>query len=565
MLNVIVLGLTALSYITGFTSGTSYTKQYDDFVNMANAIGQNVTEANGELSISNTLYCDDLYTLSGENRYYELSWSNGYLIYDKKDDKIDEISFNKPSPYVDYRSNFKIYNENIFDFKYAFHNLDTDSFVNIVNGGTIDNKVSSYYKSNKSKDAGTYYRYIKPSVDAHFAKNSFYFENLYEMHGNNQKGTCAVVSTEILLGYYDTFVSDNIVEEKYDCITSQYVTDNKISSFTQSPGVDNMKEGISAFHDAIVQIGKSLVIDDPEDNGMTTFNQILMIKKYLELNKLSYSLNTSEGNPLDIWDGHAMSVIRNAIDAGRPVIANGNGHSSVAYAYDDEYVYVHTGWGYTAATPWTTYSSGFFNNYSAGSIDLIFEGKVSHCHSNNYFSTATNKYICPCGALHEETTLRPYDYGFEPQYFFYSKSHTINCGDLTIETDRLRTGYIEGTYINLSPRRSGAGVAYLEYSFNKSVERISFNISFWSGAESLSTSDSYAYFQVRDPFGNWVTYIDLLKDVSLSQNRYSQNHFEFNFSSQDVYCVRFISHSSAVGDRNKGRISIGMMKILHNA
>lgn len=565
MINVFILGLTALAGITGFTSGTTYPKQYNEFANMASAINQRVIEKNGELLISNTTYCNELYTISGENRYYELSWPNGYLIYDRKDDEIDEISFNKTSPYIDYQSDFKIYNEGIFDFKYVTYNIGKNAFVDILNNEVINNKVSVYYETNCSVDAGNYYQNIHPSSDAHFSKNSFYFENLNGMHAWNSLGTCSVISTEMLLGYYDTFVNDNIVSENYDCVTHQYITTNKLTDFTQSPRCDDHANGVSAFHDMLVSIGRDEVGDDPEVDGMTTINQIKMIKKYLEKNNLNYSISSSEGNLSDIWNQRAVSIIKNGIDSGRPVIANGTGHSTVAYAYDSKYVYVHTGWGWIGATPWSTYESGIFYNYSAGCIDLKFETELGHCHSNNYYSSATNNYICPCGAMHQEILLTPKDYGFESQYYFTKKSNTINFGNLIINTERLRTGYIEGEYVNLSPRRADAGDAYLEYSFSKSIERLSFSLSFWSSSERLFKSDSYVYFQIKDSFGNWTTYIDFLNDVNLSKDRSNQDKFDFIFGTQDVYGIRFISHSSAVGDRNKGRICIGDMNILHNA
>ena len=54
-------------------------------------------------------------------------------------------------------------------------------------------------------------------------------------------------------------------------------------------------------------------------------------------------------------------------------------------------------------------------------------------------------------------TIKQADYGFEQQYFFYSKTASHEIDGLSFTTKRLRCGYIEQEYINLSAQRQNAG------------------------------------------------------------------------------------------------------------
>ena len=153
-------------------------------------------------------------------------------------------------------------------------------------------------------------------------------------------------------------------------------------------------------------------------------------------------------------------------------------------------------------------------------------------------------------------------YGFESQYFYSVKEKKIETGKLTINTKRLRTGYIENQFINLSPRKVDAGLAYLEYNLvNKQIKKIKFNFSLWSGAEQLNDADSrleFHYYQKL--YGAWIIEKRLLDPTYLSYDRSHQKEYEIVFS-QPVSSFRFYSTSSAIGTRNKGRSCIGDMYI----
>lgn len=158
--------------------------------------------------------------------------------------------------------------------------------------------------------------------------------------------------------------------------------------------------------------------------------------------------------------------------------------------------------------------------------------------------------------------LQPDSFGFEPQYFFYEKvkNHTIN--GVNFETKRLRTGYIEEEYVNLSPYRSGAGTSYFEFNFEKPVHEFSVDLAFWSSNERYTIFDQ-AVLQYKDPNGQWVTLLDILdSNNNVPSNRYIPKTFTF-YIIGGTNEIRFYSRVlNPSGSRNLGRISIGNMEFV---
>ncbi len=167
--------------------------------------------------------------------------------------------------------------------------------------------------------------------------------------------------------------------------------------------------------------------------------------------------------------------------------------------------------------------------------------------------------------VHSTYKITPDDWGFDARYYFVNegiKSSTIKLNDLEIESKRLRCGYIEEEYINLSPNRIDAGDAYLELRFNKTIYEFSTNLSFWSSSEHLFKPDGdYAYIEYLDSNGDWITLVDLL-DSDLPTDRKNQKYFEFDFI-EGTYGIRFVAHKeNPSSERNKGRVCIGETKFV---
>lgn len=152
------------------------------------------------------------------------------------------------------------------------------------------------------------------------------------------------------------------------------------------------------------------------------------------------------------------------------------------------------------------------------------------------------------------------EYGFEPQYFFgvKTKNHVIN--GVSFSTTRLRTGFIEEEFVNLSPNREGAGTAYIEYTFSKPIFKFDIEMSFWSANEGLNSNTGYAQIQYWTGTA-WQTEIDILNDYQLSTNRNNQQTYTINFpvSTTKFRIISGVNNPS--GTRNLGRISLGEIEV----
>ena len=559
MINSIILGLNALAAITGISSRTNFEVTREDYINIAETIKSSVSYGD-KLLISNVIAYDDIYYIYGENRYLCVELKNaGYLIYDKRENCVIEYNPYELNPYKNYDDGVLklLYH---YDDKSYYFIYENDDFEFINDTLNLNLNICNDLINESTDDSGYYYTNVNPSNDAVFINNSYYFEKLGNNHGLNDSGICTIIATQIILGYYDTFNNDNLVDEKYDVISIEKTDTKSIKNFSQSPGTGNAYSD-QRFRDYLVNLTTNVIGVSPVNRGMYTKEQITLVNKYLIDSNLSYSLSTSEGNWGDQITNRAITIIKNAIDNNRPVLVNGSGHSTVAYGYDDNYVYVHTGWGYVAATPWSTFTTKWLNNeFDTGAVDILLGDE--HYHSDNYYSEFYNEYYCPDGYKYENLTLYPDEYNFESQYFFYEKTSNISKNGYLINTKRLRTGYIENEYINLSSRRENAGIAYLEFYCPFFIRKIDLDISFWSSNELYLFDGNCALIQYMDLNANWITIFDLLNDVTLSTNRNNQNKLTVKFP-KDVSNFRIYAENNPIGDRNKGRISIKRLEITH--
>ena len=239
-------------------------------------------------------------------------------------------------------------------------------------------------------------------------------------------------------------------------------------------------------------------------------------------------------------------------------IANGNDHDVLAYGYSGDKFLNHFGW-------WPDTKGSAEVVISSATIYGYFTMKYTgeHKHSSNVSMTYgnTTKYICGCGKVHESHySICPDKFGFDSRYYFENeglKSSSLSVDNLTIQTERLRCGYIEDEYINLSPNRKNAGYAYLNLDFNENIYQINTNLSFWSSNEGLSTSiGDYAYIKYLDSSGNWKILLDLL-NCNLSTDRSNPDFYKLEIPN-GTKRIRFEAYKETpTTSRNKGRICIG--------
>lgn len=381
MIDTILIGIELLSSLTGVRASCN---NYEN-INSINAVSLSGDETSMDVY---NLYCQDQYKL-----YFE---DENYILFDKENLTSTFIS---KADFEISENDFIVYNDNE-NFNFKFAKLENDAFINIENKSEKINfdLISSTLQS--SKKAGNYYRNQPLSSSAIKIDNYEYFEKLGNRHALNNDNTCTVIAFEILLSYYDNFYNDNFVIDRYEVNAKEYLSKDDVNSFTTSPGSDSQKSGeeTSVFKDYLVKLFEDTSGVDIEPRGITTRQQMDCIEAYFSNFQLSAEVNACEGTFDDIIYNKTIPFIKSIIDEGRPLISNGINHSTVAYAYDDEYVYVHTGWGYTAATPRDTFNGiKFSDNYFYGGIDFTYSR--NHHHSYNYYNTKTNHYICSCGEI----------------------------------------------------------------------------------------------------------------------------------------------------------------------
>ncbi len=169
----------------------------------------------------------------------------------------------------------------------------------------------------------------------------------------------------------------------------------------------------------------------------------------------------------------------------------------------------------------------------------------------------------PCRYKYKFSIL-PSDWGFDGRYYFSNelepeyllnnperKNKEITIDGFNIATERLRCGYIENSFIVLSPRRENAGRAYFEMIFDRKICTFMYRACLWSGNEKI---DGSAIIQIADANGNWTK----LKDIPLHQLKTKENGLTqfVEETPEGIYGLRFEIESTPEGTRNKGRFCI---------
>lgn len=419
-----------------------------------------------------------------------------------------------------------------------------------------------------------------------------YFKNL-SYFPQNWDGECGLIALSILLGYYDTFYND-------DFIPNGLTHDGKYTVPSSSGGSEfrTRVEPLLQTTETPYREGNYYPFDEWETMPGTNYamRDYLIDKKYMTVfwgGVFSGGHPMADGELYETLQKYMMdncpeliadtefrhdSVLfthekaREYINQGLPTalvildyeytrsVVNGENkpHVVVAFGYKDDTFLTHFGWNpHSTMDAEVILSSATIYGYFA----IKYNGE--HKHSSNVYMKNGNvtKYICGCGAVHEaHHHISPNEWGFDARYYFENeglKTNTVNIGDLSIQTERLRCGYIENQYINLSPDRVGAGEAYLDLTFNEDIYQMNTNLSFWSNNERLLLlyGDS-AYIKYVDASGTWQTALDILSS-NLSDDRTAQDYHELLFPN-GTRRIRIEAHKNyPTSDRNKGRICIG--------
>ena len=195
---------------------------------------------------------------------------------------------------------------------------------------------------------------------------NFYFSNLRNNFSLNAYGTCSYVSMGMLLSYYDTYLNDNFVPDMFEqnTVIEQGFNGAVITRGTESPGVvsedynfitslDNYRNYVlnnpnASFQNFLMNFANSTALDG-FNLGLSVNQQVSVLNAYLaQYVGTGYSAQSFVPWYHDSQE-YIKSTIKPYLDRGEAVILNirsaqVGSHSVVAYDYDDEDIYVHTGW-----------------------------------------------------------------------------------------------------------------------------------------------------------------------------------------------------------------------------
>ncbi len=137
---------------------------------------------------------------------------------------------------------------------------------------------------------------------------------------------------------------------------------------------------------------------------------------------------------------------------------------------------------------------------------IVFHDGVSLCDINNFDSSKNHRVAVfvkdemqnPC--IMKACDICPNIYGYSDYYPYESefnnselvtKSFTVD--DINVTTTALRTGFIQSEKIVMSPDRTNAGSAFIEYRFSKPIGGITVDLSLWSDKENCNQNGQLLY------------------------------------------------------------------------
>lgn len=332
-----------------------------------------------------------LYDSNGDPSYGLYEGGGEYFIVDEEHDYLMETLDENP---YEGENGVPIYNPAVSDLKYLMGDENGVRSLTYPDLLFTSGGLSGDFKSHSEEISGE-----EIADDVTLIPNYQYFTKLGSRHAKNGGKTCSMVASSILLMYYDTFVSDDFVQEEYEHIPCEDVTPTSWKNWSVSPAPGNEgKNGTKEdprHHEYLGALCTRYYNPFLYDTGATSGQTKGTLEHSLATTKIKdFTWNYVAGNWYDGPNLRAVDSIKKAIDEGRPAIAGGYRHFVVVFGYDDTHVYCHTGWGDIRKVEWCTFTDWQLD-YIPSVIDLI--PNLEHSHSNNYFSTKTNMFYCSCG------------------------------------------------------------------------------------------------------------------------------------------------------------------------
>lgn len=300
-----------------------------------------------------------------------------------------------------------------------------------------------------------------------------YFDNLTKNISQNAKGSCGYVALGMVLSYYDNYINDDIIDEKYDVVadgaTCNFI-DNRVS-----PGVLNhvptttekvnycdyiIKTQNYDFQSHLITIGYNKKYHkSTDDNYGTTITQRQnIVSTYLNEKGINYSIEKFE--PIINVNERVKKYAIEWVEKGYPVLLSikrdDGRHAVVAYDYDSSTDELFCHFGYEGVTHITPESE----NYTYANA-MVLKIEDSHKHSNNY--VFNGKKYCYCS--HEIVT---YKYNVHNLRYtsLDSSNHSCTCD----------CGYYEVDKHKFVPKKIGSKLYSVCTNCNYTISNDEFNV-----------------------------------------------------------------------------------------
>lgn len=315
--------------------------------------------------------------------------------------------------------------------------------------------------STKVEEKNEYNLLSKNSDSNYLDFKTAYFDGLRENFNRNVYESCGYVGVSMLLFYYDTYLSDNIVPEKYENPSKGTETD--MTSRKNSPGgyIDSiLAENYIQYYKVVSKLGtpslQGKLMQIACDNGVIDFisssdkkespfltsfdDRKIIMTKYFE-NVLGYEYGNQYTFSYEYEDNDSVKQFTiNEIQKGNPVLLSGVtkdeenekeiGHVVIAYEYKDGVIYCHSGLD-------QSFSSNFyhinvedcFETYRTG---MVINFKIPHVCSNNYLVNGKTYCYHDC-SIHTYDNSEIHAYCSKYETYNSTKHKAIcKCGEYTL-------------------------------------------------------------------------------------------------------------------------------------
>lgn len=353
------------------------------------------------------------------------------------------------------------------------------------------------------------------------------------------------------IGIANGSIKPHYVENEYHVANDGYVDGIGVNNDIMNNVISDYISGNSSL------VGKVSVVTSKMNND-----------SILEKNRIRSEIVqlVKSGRPVLMGGNGYTDKNNNGIRDEYPELSNGEedprnegsfGHVVVAYDYDESNDILYGNMGWSSGSQSHRNLDEYFNIQMSDYWTLKISSELPKNRTNNYIYSDKTSFYSP-GLNKIYNIIKPQDYGFEDAYVNENieKDVLLSKTNETFITNRYRCGFIQKESINISTKRVNPGVAYLEYTFNKTISKIEVDLAWWSSNEKVNSLNSIYRIEYLVAPNAYYSPVDLWSDVNLSNDRNNPAKVTISFP-RGIDTFRIYGATNyPINDRNKGRLSI---------